>query len=132
MQEAGDFERTRQLSFTALPPGQAKEAAVLLDGLPHLDVISTVGDTGLLVRYDLRHYNLQKVETALTLEGFHLDNSLLIKLKRAWAHYCESTQAQYLGQPDARERSRRIYAEVYQHHSHGDHDDTPPELRSYR
>ena len=132
MQDAGDFERIHQLSFSRLPVHQAKEAALLLDGLPHLDVISTVGDTGLLVRYDLRHYSLQKVETALTLEGFHLDNSLLAKIKRAWIHYIEATQAQYLGQPDQRERGRRIYAEDYQHHPHGDHDDTPPEWRGYR
>lgn len=130
--EHADTERTRQLSFTQLPPGQAKEAFILLQDLPHLSVLSTVGDTGLLIRYELPFYTLERIEFALIDQGFHLDNALFIKLKRSLIHYIESMQCQNLAQPEQRERSRRIFAQVYEHHSHGDHDATPPELREYR
>ncbi|MEK6664189.1 MAG: hypothetical protein AABY73_10025 [Pseudomonadota bacterium] len=130
--EYADTERTRQLSFTRLPAGQAKEAFILLQDLPHLSVLSTVGDTGLLIRYELPFYTLEKIEAALIDQGFHLDNVLFTKLKRNLIHYLESVQCQNLSQPEQRERSRRIFAQVYEHHSHGDHDATPPELREYR
>lgn len=130
--EYADTERTRQLSFTRLPAGQAKEAFILLQDLPHLTVLSAVGDTGLLIRYELPFYTLEKIESALIDQGFHLDNALFIKLKRSLIHYLESVQCQNLSQPEQRERSKRIFAQVYEHHSHGDHDATPPELREYR
>jgi len=130
--EHADTERTRQLSFTRLPAGQAKEAFILLQDLPHLTVLSTVGDTGLLIRYELPFYTLEKIEYALIDQGFHLDNALFTKLKRNLIHYCENVQCQNLTQPEQRERSQRIFAQVYEHHAHGDHDATPPELREYR
>jgi len=130
--EHADNERVRQLTFTSLPPGQAKQAMELLHDLPHLEVLGTVGDTGLLIRYELPFYTLARIEIALIDQGFHLDNSLLQKLRRALTHYLENLCCQNLTQPGQLERSRRIYARVYEHHPHGDHDDTPPELREYR
>lgn len=130
--EYADSERTRQLNFTRLPPGQAKEALLLLHDLPHLTVLNTVGVTGLLLRYELPYYTLEKIEFALLDQGFHLDNTLLAKLRRAIIYYYENIQCQNLTQPAQRERTRRIFAQVYEHHAHGDHDDTPPEWRDYR
>ena len=127
--EHADTERTRQLSFTRLPAGQAKEAFILLQDLPHLSVLSTVGDTGLLIRYELPFYTLERIEYALIDQGFHLDNALFTKLKRSLIYYLEYVQCQNLSQPEQSERSRRIFAQVYEHHAHGDHDATPPELR---
>ena len=127
-----DTERTRQLSFNRLPAGQVKEAFILLQDLPHLTVLSAVGDTGLLIQYELPFYTLEKIEDALVDQGFHLDNALFTKLKRSLIHYLESTQCQNMTGPEQRERSRRIFAQVYEHHAHGDHDATPPELREYR
>jgi hypothetical protein len=131
MQHA-DSERVRQLSFTPLPTSQAKEALILLHDLPHLVVLGTVGDSGLLIRYELPFYTLEKIEIALIDQGFHLDNSLLHKLRRALIHYCENLHCQNMQQPEQRERARRIFAQVYENHAHGDHDDTPPEWRDYR
>ncbi|MHB1231107.1 MAG: hypothetical protein ACYCZQ_00790 [Burkholderiales bacterium] len=130
--EYADTERTRQLSFSRLPPGQAKAALLLLHDLPHLTVLGTAGDTGLMIRYELPYYTLEKIELALIDQGFHLDNSLINKLRRALFYYAENIQCQNLAQPAQRERTRRIFAQVYEHHSHGDHDDTPPEWREYR
>ena len=131
MQHA-DNERVRQLTFSHLPPGQAKRAMELLHDLPHLTVLNTVGDTGLLIRYELPFYTLERIEIALLDQGFHLDNALFHKLRRALIHYLENLCCQNLTEPEQRERARRIYARVYEHHPHGDHDDTPPELREYR
>lgn len=130
--ELADNEKIRQLSFTRLPPGQAKDALLLLHDLPHLVVISTVGESGLLLRYELPFYTLEKIEFALTDQGFHLDNSLFNKLRRSLIHYVETLQCQNMSQPQQSERSRRIFAQVYEHHAHGDHDDTPPVWRDYR
>ena len=130
--EYADTERTRQLNFTRLPAGQATDAFLLLQDLPHLTVISSVGDAGLLIRYELPHYTLERIEAALIDQGFHLDNTLFTKLKRSLIYYLESVQCQNMGGPEQRERSRRIFAQVYEHHSHGDHDATPAELREYR
>ena len=130
--DTADTERVRQLSFSQLPTGQAKDALMLLHDLPHLVVLGTVGDTGLLIRYELPFYTLEKIEFALLDQGFHLDNSLLNKLRRALIYYFETLQCQNMTQPEQRERSRRIFAQVYEHHAHGDHDDTPPEWREYR
>lgn len=130
--EHADTERTRQLSFTRLPAGQAKEAFILLQDLPHLTVLSSVGDTGLIIHYELPLYTLERIEAALIDQGFHLENTLFIKLKRSLIHYVESVQCQNMSQPLQRERSQRIFAQVYEHHAHGDHDATPPELREYR
>lgn len=130
--EHADTERVRQLSFASLPAGQAKQALILLHDLPHLVVQGTVGDTGLLIRYELPFYTLEKIEFALIDQGFHLDGSLLNKLRRALIHYCENLQCQNMTQPEQNERSRRIFARVYENHAHGDRDDTPPEWRDYR
>lgn len=130
--EYADNEKDRQLSFAPLPAGQAKDAFLLLHDLPHLTVLNTVGETGLLIRYELPFYTLEKIEVALIDQGFHLDNSLLNKLRRALIHYFETLQCQNMTQPEQSARSKRIFAQVYEHHAHGDHDDTPPEWRDYR
>lgn len=130
--QASDNFKTRQLTFSSIPHGQAHHAAVLLEGLPHLVVLSEVDDRTLLVRYELPNYTLQRVEKALAAEGFHLDNNLLVKIKRALAYYCEAIQCENLAPPPRDRLSKQIFAQVYEHHPHGDHDDTPEEWRGYR
>ena len=130
--QASDNFKTRQIIFSRVPLNQAHQAAVLLEGLPHLSVLSEVDDRTLLVRYEIPNYTLQRVEKALAAEGFHLDNSLLSKLRRALFYYCENIQCENLAPPPRDRLSKQIFAQVYEHHPHGDHDDTPEEWRSYR
>src|SRR5512143_962176 len=87
-----DLEKDREIVFHALPSGQAERALVLLKGLDGLAV--TVGPDGrrLLVRYHVCEYTLEGLEGALADQGFHLDNTLFSKLKRALAYFCESVQ----------------------------------------
>ena len=112
--DTADTERVRQLSFSQLPAGQAKDALMLLHDLPHLVVLGTVGDTGLLIRYELPFYTLGKIEFALLDQGFHLDNSLLNKLRRALIYYFEILQCQNMTQPEQRERSPRPLGSCHQ------------------
>ncbi|MEO1766902.1 hypothetical protein [Thiobacter aerophilum] len=130
--QAGDIIKTRQLVFTEIPPGQADEAALLLEGLPHLVVVEKLNPRTLLVRYEIPNYTLEKVERALAAEGFHLDNSILSKIRRALIYYCESIQCENLAPPPLERVSKEIFAEAWQNHPHGDRDDTPEEWRSYR
>lgn len=127
-----DLEKDREIVFHALPAGQAEGALALLEGLDGL--IVAVGPDGnrLLVRYHICEYTLEGLETALTSEGFHLDNSLLSKLKRSLAYFCESVQRRNVAANEPDIKSQQAFIKVYERHLHGDRDDTPEEWRSYK
>lgn len=128
-----DLEKTREIVFHDLPEGQAQRARALLDGLDDIraDMHSERSFT-LIVQYNVRHYTLQGLEKALELQGFHLDNSLMQKLRRALIRFCEQVQRENLAinAPDA--KSQQIFARVYEQHLHGDRDETPEEWREYK
>ena len=127
-----DLEKDREIVFHALPPGQAERALVLLQGLDGLAVAVGPDGNRLLVRYHVCEYTLEGLETALMTEGFHLDNSLLSKLKRSLAYFCESVQRRNVvaNEPDI--KSQQAFMKVYERHLHGDRDDTPEEWRTYK
>ena len=127
-----DLEKIREIVFHALPAGQAERALVLLEGLDGLVV--TVGPDGsrLLVRYHICEYTLEGLETALASQGFHLDNSLLSKLRRALAYFSESVQRRNVEADAPDIKSQQAFITVYERHLHGDCDDTPEEWRGYK
>ena len=127
-----DLEKIREIVFHDLPPGQAEHALVLLEGLEGLVV--TVGSDGsrLLVRYHICEYTLEGLETALASQGFHLDNSLMSKLKRALAYFSESVQRRNVAADEPDIKSQQAFMKVYERHLHGDFDDTPEEWRGYK
>lgn len=128
----GTFKR-RELRFAALPPNQTERALVLLRGLERLRVEPAAGRRALFVSYDIFDYTLEGLEEALMQQGFHLDNSLFSKLMRALIRYCEQTQLHTLRSPQRLiKKSNEVYVKAWDHHLHGDHDDTPPELREYK
>ncbi len=128
-----DLDKIREIVFHDLPDGQASRARDLLDGLDDIqaDVLSEQPST-LVVQYNVRHYTLQGLEKALELQGFHLENSLLQKVRRALIHFCEQVQRENLAinAPDA--KSQQVFARVYEQHMHGDRDETPEEWREYK
>ena len=126
-----DLEKTREIAFHALPHGQAQRALELLDGLDGLDA-ELIGAETLQIRYKVCEYTLQGLETALTEQGFHLDNSILSRIRRALAYFCERVQRENLAANVDDCKSRKIYARVWSQHLHGDRDETPEEWRSYR
>ncbi|MBW8458184.1 MAG: hypothetical protein WA146_03670 [Thiobacillus sp.] len=127
-----DLEKIREIVFHDLPPGQAEHALVLLEGLEGL--VATVGSDGsrLLVRYHICEYTLEGLETALASQGFHLDNSLMSKLKRALAYFSESVQRRNVAADEPDIKSQQAFMKVYENHLHGDRDDTPEEWRDYK
>ena len=127
-----DLEKIREIVFHDLPPGQAEHALVLLEGLEALVV--TVGPDGsrLLVRYHICEYTLEGLETALASQGFHLDNSLMSKLRRALAYFSESVQRRNVAADEPDIKSQQAFMKVYENHLHGDRDDTPEEWRGYK
>lgn len=131
--QPSDLDKTREIVFHDLPPGQAERAKRLLDGLDGIQA-STQGEQAntLTIQYNVRSYTLEGLEKALELLGFHLDGSLLQRIRRALIHFCEQVQRENLAinAPDA--KSQQIFARAYEHHLHGDRDETPEEWREYK
>ena len=122
--------KTREIRFDAARPQQIEQASQMLAALAGLVLSPGHHDNGLTVSYDIRTYTLQGLETALIREGFHLDNSVLHQMSRAVIYYCEETQLRNMRQPERLiKQSHEVYSKAWDLHPHGDHDDTPPELR---
>lgn len=130
--EHGSVKR-REIRFTKMPPEQSRKAAELLAGMEYLEVANGPHPRGITVRYDLIDYTYEGLEKALRNLGYHLDNSLYCKIVRALVYFTEETQLRNLKEP-ARliKQSNQVYIKAYQHHPHGDRDDTPVELREDR
>lgn len=123
----------RELRFSKFPPDQAVKAFALLSGMEGLDVEASTRQHTILVRYDVTDYTFQGLESALEDQGFHLDNTLYSKILRAIVYYCEDTQLCNLRSPERLlKNSNEVYVKAWDHHLHGDHDETPPELREYK
>jgi hypothetical protein len=123
----------REIRFAKLPPGQAEQAQVLLGGLDGLQVGPGIEPNSLSVWYEVSEYTLEGRETALGNQGFHLSNTLYCKLVRALVYYCEETQLSNMRGPERLlKKSNEAYSQAWDRHLHGDHDDTPADLRQDR
>lgn len=127
-----DLEKIREIVFHDLPAGQAGRARVLLEGLEGLIVNDGADERRLVVRYNVCEYTLEGLEAALASQGFHLDNSLMSKLLRALAYFCEGVQRRNVAANEPDIKSQQAFMKVYERHLHGDSDDTPEEWRSYK
>jgi hypothetical protein len=127
-----DLIKTREIYFSLLPPEQSNQAWLLLAGLEDLEVEHIEQKCCVRVTYSLTAYSLENLENALSAQGLHLDNGLIHKIRRALAYYSERVQMENLRAPEHLLKSRKIFAEIYEHHPHGDHDETPVEWREYR
>ena len=110
---------------------QARTAARGLQGVEGILELSAASPTRLELVYDLGRICLRDIETALEGAGFHLDSSLLSKVRRAVWHYAEDTQRANMGCDDPRNCARRVYIDCYRHHAHGCRDRRPDHLRAY-
>jgi hypothetical protein len=126
--------KQREIVFSPLhpEPNQARAASLLLvgvDGVEHVDALET---TRLLIRYDIRRITLAIIEDALAEIGFHLDNALLLKLKRALYYYTEETERANLGCRECqRKNTRDIFIQHYLNREHGCRDRRPYHWRNY-
>lgn len=128
-----DLNKTREIVFHGLPEGQAHRARDLLDGLDDIEAsLDEKCGEALKITYNVRNYTLEGLEKALETQGFHLDNSLMQKLRRALVYFCEKIQRENLAinAPDV--KSQQVFARAYEQHMHGDRDETPEEWREYK
>lgn len=125
--------KRREIRFRALPPGQVAQARRSLAALRGVRVEDGDDALSLWVQYNVLDFTLQLLDEALVKAGFHLDRSLLTRLHRALIYYVEETQVHNLKSPERLiKQSHEVYINAYAAHPHGDHDDTPLELREYK
>jgi len=115
-------------------PQQALSAMLVLadiDGIIRVS-IPEHSHNSIHISYDLSLISLNIIEELLSELGYHLDNSLLAKLKRALYYYTEENELQALGLPIGQDKStREIFMRCYQCHSHGCRDERPHHWRKY-
>lgn len=128
----GDTRKQRALRVR----GGATDADRAMACLHAIDGLAVrTGDAAnvLLVDYDLRTHRLRAIEALLQAAGVKLESSTIWRVQRALIHFAEDTEVRNLRQPQRLlKKSSEVYVKAYEGHPHGDHDDTPPELREYR
>jgi hypothetical protein len=129
-----ELQKQRLLVFSDNSPEQLEQAYLLLSGLENFHVERGVQPNSLLIRYSVEHYSLEALEKALAREGFRLKIGLLERIRRLLINYCEDVQYHNLKTPEPRTKnnSHEIFVQAYEHHPHGNHDDTPKELREFK
>ena len=131
MSKAEDPPAIHDLYFADEPAGQIERAYALLGGLEALRVEKCAEPNKLRISYSVRDYSLVGLESALKKAGFCFKENLLNKLSKQLIFYCEEVQYHNLNTPEHLTKSNTpvIFAKLYENHPHGDHDDTPKELR---
>ena len=123
----------RETAYKALSPGQLERAWRSLQPLKALQLERTDDPLAIVVHYSVLDYSLETLEDALREAGFALDNSLFTKLVRAIIYFSEETQRHNLLSPERLiKQSNEVYIHAWDHQVHGDHDDTPLDLREYK
>jgi hypothetical protein len=124
--------KLRDIRFCALrPDNQAHDASLFLRELEGVYEADPVNPRYLQVRYDLTYITLHIIEASLTELGFHLDSSLMCKLRRALYQYTEETQRANLGLEDGTDTSVQVFVNRYQRLRHGCRDGRPEHWRRY-
>ncbi len=132
-QAAAGVLKTREIRFKPWPADQVVQAGRSLAALRGVQVESGRDPLSLIIHYNVLDFTLELLEEALVTAGFQLERTLLIRLHRALIYYVEETQVHNLRSPERLiKQSHEVYVQAYSAHPHGDHDDTPPDLREYR
>jgi len=134
MVDSVELNKRRDIVFMDNPPDQLERAYEILSGLPNCSVEHTEMPNTLRVEYNLHHYTLEGLENGLIDEGFSLDPSPLHHIGRKIIYYCEDTMCHNLDIPlhPTKKNEKAVFVKAYDELPHGDHDDTPPELRDYK
>ena len=124
----------REIRFCKLKQTQlVADALALLATLPRLEVAPGTLPNGVSVWYEISDHCMEGLEKLLEDRGFHLENTLYCKLIRALVYFTEETQRRNMVQPERLiKKSHEVYSQAWEHHPHGDKDETPPELREYK
>lgn len=125
--------RSREIRFCRLHPDktQAHSASLVLSDIEGVQHVQPVDPHLLHIHYDLSLISLLIIEEALVELGYHLDNSLMHKLKRALYYYTEETQRANLGLEDACCADKQVFINRYLKRRHGCRDERPEHWRNY-
>ncbi len=126
--------KQREIGFSDLHPdsNQAQSALLLLSDVEGIENVILFSKQSIGVQYDIRIITLRIIEESLIELGFHLDNSLLAKLKRALFYYTEETQLENMGysHPDSKSTTE-IFINRYAQLKHGCRDERPAYYHHY-
>ena len=130
MHATGTYKR-REIRFDSRHLEEVQRAHQLLMQLSGLEVNPGRSLDRLLIQYDLLEHTLRGIEVALIRAGIVLHNGPFHRLMRAVTHFSEETELRNLHGPQRLiKKSHDIYSSAWDHHPHGDHDDTPADLRA--
>jgi len=124
----------REIEFRTLhpDPNQAGSAAVLLIDIEGIHRAEPLGPATLQVAYHLTVITLADIEQLLERSGYHLENGLVYKIRRALYHYTEETQRANLGCPKGDANcTQKVFANRYRKREHGCQDERPEHWRHY-
>ena len=133
MSEAEELIKRRELRFCHLhpDPNQARSALLLLSDASGVIDITLADELCLYITYDVRYLTLDAIESVLTRLGYHLDNRLLTRMKRALYSYSEETQRANLGVSDNTDNTTQVFVKRYTSNYHGCRDKRPDHWRKY-
>jgi hypothetical protein len=134
--EIPDDERIkhREIAFRDLHPnpdqaGMAVRFLAEVEGVLASEAAST---TLVRVSYDVLAVTLKEIEDSLRELGLHLDNRLLLRVKRALYYYTEETLRANCGCPQGTSNcTKKVFATRYQQIEHGCRDQRPEHWRRY-
>jgi hypothetical protein len=112
----------------------AEQALLLLSDVEGMEQVSLLEGQRIGVSYDLRRLSYVELESALIEVGFHIDQNLLYKLKRALWTYTEATQRANLGLEApgcVGQCAEKVFVRHYRSRSHGCRDARPRHWRRY-
>ena len=131
---ADSLFKVREIVFQELhpDPDQAGSAAALLVDLEGVHRVEAIAADTLRIAYHLLAVTLEEIEQLLEHSGFHLDNGLVYKIRRALHHYTEETQRANLGCAKGEANcTQKVFVNRYQQREHGCQDDRPDHWRRY-
>ncbi len=132
--EGSEHIKNRTITFTG-PHTEADQAQTATQLLRDLDGVVDVHASNPLcleIRYDLSRISRQIIEELLQEVGFHLDNGLLAKLKRALHYYTECIERENHGyEHDQAHNTRDVFIKRYLRRPHGCRDGRPDYWRRY-
>lgn len=134
--DSGNVELIKQRDIHFMSPqadnNPAAAAYALLSQVDGIIEANPVHEYCLSVTYHLAKVTLNDIDDVLQEVGFHLDNSILSKLKRALFYYAEETQLANMGYDHAESKSTlEIFINRHSQLPHGCRDERPVHLRRY-
>jgi len=136
MPDADNFIKQREIGFRGPHPDsdQGGSAELMLNDAHGVLEAKKVSNRAVMVRYDLRLVHFAAIEKALQETGFHLDNNLMYKLRRAMITYSEDIQLEDLGISGiscSQNCAQQVFIEHYRKRQHGCRDQRPQHWREY-